>query len=522
MSTFVNYLIEANLGLVVFYTLYQLLMKHETDFRANRIYLLASVGVSLLFPLFTIETNNPVGAIPSVGQLLPELVVGNGLLTATNSAPAEPTGISLWPTMLLVVYSTGVCLFFAFFAYQLFRLGLFIYQSPRKTVNGLVLIETSARMPSFSFFRWIVIGQMDVLTEDERLQIITHETAHARQWHTADLLLISLVRIVCWFNPVVWMYKTSLEQLHEYEADAKSTDPKSLFAYCTLLAKVAMAQSGYAMTHHFNKSLTLKRIKMMNTLKKQINSWKVTAALGVAAAFFVVVACQDQLNEVREITENSHMALVVPARVEKRLNELQTSYPSSKFVVLLMNEEGKKKYFDLKARRTEQASIEEFIGIPKGEGASSDEMYVILEMSKNIKSAIEMAQNKDVFTIVEESATPGLGMEQFYRNIAMEIRYPLEARRKGIEGRVFVEFIVNEDGSVSDHKVIKGIHEDCDLEALRVLLLMNQKWNPGRQNGQFVKQRMVLPITFKLNNGQDLSANESKTTTMDEMMVVAN
>ncbi len=522
MNTFANYLIEVNLGLVVFYTLYQLLMKHETDFRANRIYLLAAVVVSFLFPLFTIESNAPVNVIPSVAQMLPELVVGNGLLNNNNSGTVtDPTAVVLWPTLLLTIYSGVAILLLSFFAYQLFRLGLFIYQSPRKTLNGLVVIETSEKIPSFSFFHWVVIGQMEVLTEEERQQIIAHEAAHARQWHTADLLLASLLRIACWFNPVAWMYKYSLEQLHEYEADSKSTDSKSLLSYCTLLAKLAMAQSGYAMTHHFNKSLTLKRIKMMNTLKKQMNSWKVTTAIGVAVAFFVVVACQDQLNEVREITDNSNMALVIPATVEKRLNELQTAYPSSKFVVLQMNEEGKNKYFELRAKRTDKASIEEFMVMPKEKGSDSGEMYVILEMSNNVKSAIDMAQNKEVFTIVEESATPSLGMEQFYRGIAMDIKYPKEARQMGIEGHVFVEFIVNEDGSVTDHKIIKGIQKDCDLEALRVLLLQNQKWNPGRQNGQFVKQRMVLPITFKLDNGQKLSANESETNTMDEMVIVA-
>jgi TonB family protein len=215
------------------------------------------------------------------------------------------------------------------------------------------------------------------------------------------------------------------------------------------------------------------------------------------------------------------MALVMPASVEKRLNELQTSYPTSEFVVLQMNEAGKEKYFELRGKRTAQAAIEEFMVMPKEAGASEGEMYVILEMSNSVKSAIDQAQSKEVFTIVEESATPALGMEQFYRNIAMELRYPLEARKKGIEGRVFVEFVINEDGSAANHKVVKGISKDCDLEALRVLMLLNQKWNPARQKGTLVKQRMVLPITFKLGDGKEIGSVEKQPNTMDEMVVVA-
>jgi periplasmic protein TonB len=88
-------------------------------------------------------------------------------------------------------------------------------------------------------------------------------------------------------------------------------------------------------------------------------------------------------------------------------------------------------------------------------------------------------------------------MPGFYSLVGQNIKYPKSARRLGIEGRVFIQFIVEKDGSLSDIKCIKGIGGGCDEEAERVISL-SKKWTPGKQRGKIVKQKMVLPIMFKL------------------------
>lgn len=103
----------------------------------------------------------------------------------------------------------------------------------------------------------------------------------------------------------------------------------------------------------------------------------------------------------------------------------------------------------------------------------------------------------EIFTIVEESAAPKGGMAAFYKYVGDKMKYPAQARRMGIEGRVFVEFVINKDGSISDVRAVKGIGAGCDEEAVRVVQSAPQ-WTPGKQRGKPVKQRMVLPITFKL------------------------
>jgi protein TonB len=77
------------------------------------------------------------------------------------------------------------------------------------------------------------------------------------------------------------------------------------------------------------------------------------------------------------------------------------------------------------------------------------------------------------------------------------MKYPAQARRMGVEGKVFVQFVIGKDGAISDVKVIKGIGAGCDEEAIRVVQ-SSPSWNPGKQRGKAVKQRYTLPIIFKL------------------------
>lgn len=104
----------------------------------------------------------------------------------------------------------------------------------------------------------------------------------------------------------------------------------------------------------------------------------------------------------------------------------------------------------------------------------------------------------EIFTIVEDSPEPKGGMPAFYKYIGKQMDYPVKARRLGIEGRVFVQFVVDKDGSIKDVKAVKGIGGGCDEEAVRVIK-SSPKWSPGKQRGRPVKVRMILPVQFKLS-----------------------
>ena len=110
---------------------------------------------------------------------------------------------------------------------------------------------------------------------------------------------------------------------------------------------------------------------------------------------------------------------------------------------------------------------------------------------------VEEEETDEIFQIVENPASFKGGIGAFYQYVQKNMKYPSQAQRMGLEGKVFVEFVVGKEGKITDVKVLRGIGAGCDEEAIRVLK-NSPAWTPGKQRGRPVRQRMVLPITFKL------------------------
>ncbi|MDH5475438.1 MAG: energy transducer TonB [Cyclobacteriaceae bacterium] len=125
----------------------------------------------------------------------------------------------------------------------------------------------------------------------------------------------------------------------------------------------------------------------------------------------------------------------------------------------------------------------------------TNEEMVIEEMIYDEVEEIEEEKVDEVFLIVEKVPVPVGGLSAFYKYVGEEINYPSAAIRARIDGKVFVQFIVNKDGSLSDFEVVKGVGLGCDEEAVRVLKKA-PKWIPGKQRGKNVRVKMVLPIHF--------------------------
>ncbi len=139
-------------------------------------------------------------------------------------------------------------------------------------------------------------------------------------------------------------------------------------------------------------------------------------------------------------------------------------------------------------------TIEEKITIDMDMETTESEISVL----EPVKIEIEEEDPNTVFTIVEESASPVGGMDAFYAYIARTMIYPNQARRMQIEGKVYVEFVIERDGSITGVRTLKGIGAGCDEEAVRVVARA-PKWNPGKQRGRTVRQKMVLPVNFRMN-----------------------
>ena len=101
-------------------------------------------------------------------------------------------------------------------------------------------------------------------------------------------------------------------------------------------------------------------------------------------------------------------------------------------------------------------------------------------------------------TFVEENASFTGGQKAYAKFLKKNLKYPNQARRMGIEGKVFVRFIIEKDGRITEVEAVKGIGFGCDQEAVRVIS-MSPQWNPGKQRGRPVRQQMIIPIYFRLD-----------------------
>jgi protein TonB len=127
----------------------------------------------------------------------------------------------------------------------------------------------------------------------------------------------------------------------------------------------------------------------------------------------------------------------------------------------------------------------------------TEEQVIDQPVFQDLAMEVQEEEADEIFTIVEQQPEPVGGFSSFYEYVAQNLRYPGRAIRNNIEGRVYIQFVVEKDGSLTDIKVLKGIGGGCDEEACRIISEA-PKWKPGKQRGRPVRVKMVMPVLFRL------------------------
>lgn len=517
MNTFLNYLLEVSIGMTLFYGIYHLMLRKETNFHFVRLYLLLTLFGSLLFPFVNINPGGGVSLLPSIGDAiptywLPELIVG-------GEAVQNELTLSTWQIAALI-YAIGIFLLFIRLVIQLNNLMKYLKKTTLSSLDKAHVLEVNDDRPAFSFFNYIIIGQAHLLSEDEKQRIVAHESIHVKRYHSLDMLFVNMMSILFWFNPIIYLYKKALVQVHEFEADSRAVTNHDVDQYCGLLAKVALHSAEFPIANHFNSSLTLKRIAMLKNTKYAMANWKKALLLPLVMLVVLLIACEDQImSDFQTVTDQSTVVTNYPAEVEKTVNDIKTKNPKAEVLIVGVMNDNPNALENLE-KSVKANEIRAIHVIKPTDNKKHDfDSYVVIEKGGTLNQVASMTQNGDVFTVVEETAQPAGGMTALYELIGTNLKYPADARQKGIEGKVFVQFIVNENGALSDFMVLKGIGSGCDEEAMRALRL-SPNWIPGKQRGVAVKQRMVLPITFKLGNGNETGSIREFETTSDQSFAI--
>jgi len=275
-----EYTLKSAVTLALLYSLFYFFLKKETFHKFNRVCLLFTLVASLVLPLVHISTSHPTAVNEAVMAstdyitTLPTIVV-----TPETKAP-----LITWNDVLAGIYWTGLCIMLLYLILQLVQTYLLIKGGLRHTdkFGNTVILKDDVKSP-FSIFHYIVMSVEDY--EKHRQNILTHEQEHIRMYHSYDLLLLEVVKVLQWFNPFVWFLENDLKTLHEYQADEavinQGIDAKQ---YQQLLVVKAVGNRLQPFANNLRRGSLKKRIIMM--YQKKSNRWMMLKAL-----FILPVTC---------------------------------------------------------------------------------------------------------------------------------------------------------------------------------------------------------------------------------------
>ena len=544
MGTFLVYILKSAVCLAMFYLFYRLLLSKETFHRFNRMALLGVMLLSCLLPLVkvTVEQASPVNAqVMSMEDLL--------LMYQWNSEAVvveEGSRPFHWQEGLVLVYFAG--LFFVIVRH-LWSLGRMLYlirhSRCERLDNGVCLVVYRRKLAPFSWMRYIVISETDL--KESGHHILVHEMAHIHHRHSWDLLLTEACAWLQWFNPAIWLLKQELQNIHEYEADEEVLRQGiNAKEYQMLLIKKAVGARLYSIANSFNHSSLKKRITMM--LKKKSNPWArlkylyVLPLAAIAVAAFARPEISSELDEISAVKVNDLTAIMKteevkspekhPAKeikVQGQVLEKSTNAPvvgasviikgttsgtitdlDGNFVISMpVGATLSVSYINMKTK--ELTITEKLIGKIK-----SLKVYLEGEITTKTQEVVvvgygggeEASDEIPVFQVVEEMPEFPGGMGECLKFLGKNIKYPVEAQKAGVQGKVIVQFVVEKDGNIANPKVVRSIDPDLDGEAIRVISIM-PKWKPGMQKGQPVRVKYTVPVTFRLD-GKDIKSNEAR------------
>ena len=451
MTDFLIYDLKVAGLIVVFYMFYRLLLSKETFHRVNRIVLLLTAVASFILPLCVITMHKTVtlDAVPSVsvGDVQAELA------TVASSAP-------LWQQAAVVLYIIGVLAVLGYVVASVWKVVMLINRSEKHPLeDGITLCVTGLQeVAPFSWMHYIVMNRNDY--EQQDAAILAHERGHIRLRHSWDVLLVDTLTALQWFNPAMWMLRQDLRAIHEYEADgAVLSQGINARQYQYLLITKAASIGGYSIANGISHSTLKNRIHMMLHKKSQgSHLLKLLALLPIVGT-----------------------ALALNAET---VTDVVYQQPQKKII-----KKGKKN------ATVKMGPVNEIVVVEQAP-ANQKEVKPV-EMPNAMK--VEKAE-KEAFDVVEQMPQFPGGMKELMTFLSENVRYPEAAHKTGVQGRVIAKFVVEKDGSITEAKIVKSVSPELDAEALRVIGTM-PNWMPGMQNGEAVRVKYTVPITFRLQGG---------------------
>ena len=466
MMALLIYSIKSALVLTLLYLPYTLMLRQESFFRMNRIALLTILMLALVLPMVDIPSL-ATPKQPVVYEMQQRIMLmtqeaetqwGQDTLCHDMSQRSILTPLCL----LALVYVIGVSLALSIRLWQLFRIGQIIRGGclwTDKSNHATIYCHIDDVAP-FSWMRSIVISESDYKPFGR--EILLHEKAHILNRHSFDILLLTFVEALQWWNPIAYLLGRSLRDVHEYEADDYVLHQGiSLHNYQALLVKKALANTSYAFANNFNHSLIKKRIYMMNHPKS--NPWLRSKVLYILPVTLVVltVFATPKLNE------------KVEGIVEK-VAEMPQPSPQPE-------------------QQPESVPTPVVADLPSAEPKEKPAVKESTADSLSSENYVNDVYRNEYINLSQPPEFPG-GMSALRAFVQLHVAKALENDVSVAGKRAYVQFRIKQDGTIDNIGLVRGDREAYH-EAIKIVGQMPQ-WIPARRFGELADAHFVLTIDF--------------------------
>ena len=543
METFYMYVLQVNVGLLVFYLLYRGLLARDTFLGMRRLYWWAAWVLAFLYPLVELgvwgRTETPLQVV---------MADYAEAMTVVSAVAPEEAATWSWQDGLALLWAAGASALLLRMLVQLAVVCRLARRGRKVEWHGVRVLAVEGDNVPFSFFRWIFV-QPDRHSEGELEEILAHEQAHVRQWHSLDVVVSELLCCLFWFNPAVWLAKRCVRQNLEFLADRavvhSGFDRKN---YQYHLLRLSYGVNIGQIVNNFNVSPLKKRIMMMNKKKSRHAGALKYALLLPVAGLLVLSANAEAVAETAENVVAHWTADEGPVRMTgvvvdengKPLPGVTVVIKGSMLGVAtdaegrfeIVSPEGKTLVFTYVGRKTQEVAFDAGTtdikvvmpveDVELNPLVAADVESILNQAADSTKDEVVSVWQDEFFKVVEDM--PQFTDGNIFDYLAQHVRYPEEAEKNGIGGMVYVQFVIDTTGKVVEPKVIKSVSPELDAEALRVVSEM-PAWKPGMQRGKPVRVSFTLPVIFKLPTPEGAAPDDKvqvSTMVADSICIMGN
>ena len=325
----ISYLVYSSISLGILLIFYHLFLEKEKMHKINRGYLLFSMFFSFIIPLIPVGVAElPIYVTNIFSQQsassAPSLLEGGEWLltdspaaaSAAESANGSGAGL-IYPAIILTYFLVTGFLLIRFLR-MIFSMQMKAERNEKRRFKGYQIVLLNEETAPHTFFSNIFLNKKEYLNREIPREVIAHERVHAKQKHTVDILLVEILKVLFWFNPLIYLCKKAILLNHEFLADeAVLAQGTALKKYQKLLLNSMIKSPAHVFASRFNYSLTKKRLQMMTQTKSYYRSaLKLASLLPLIIALMLLPACEFATTEYEETETTGEVAIVIEGSSE--------------------------------------------------------------------------------------------------------------------------------------------------------------------------------------------------------------